>query len=113
MQNINEITADWQKEDFLAFLVLHIGNADLNLSTEELLVIDKIVTKERFTKINWIWSKSNDFQCITIIRAMQKKFFPGEEGKKELVNEMKTIALSDQKFSNNEEIMIRALRKLL
>ena len=113
MQQINEITADWQREDFLGFLVLHIGSADLNLSTEELLFIDKLLSKERFQKIQWIWSKCNDFQCITIIRAMQKKFFPGEEGKTELIDAMKKIALSDQKFSTNEEIMIRALRKLL
>lgn len=113
MSNIKDSTSNWGKEEFLAFLMLQIGNADLKLSREELMIIDKIVTEEQFEQVNWVFSKCNDFECINLIKVMQKQFFPGDDGKEKLIEEMKLIALSDNDLSINEEIMIRSLKKLL
>ena len=113
MNKLNDITAGWSKDEFVAFLMLHIGNADLKLSREELIVIDGIVSEEQFAQINWVWSQCNDFECINIIRSMRNKFYPEEEGKEKLLEEMKVLAMSDDNFSTNEEIMIRSLNKIL
>ena len=113
MSKLNEITTSWNKEEFMAFLMLHIGNADLKVSREELIVIGKIVNEEQFSQIQWVWSKCNDFECINIIRDMRNKFFPGEEGKENLLKEMIALAVSDEDFSSSEDMMIRSLKKLL
>ena len=113
MNNLNETTGNWSKDEFLAFLMLHIGNADLNLSSEELIVIAKIVNEEQFAQIQWVWSKCNDIECINIIKSLRRKLFAGDEGKEKLLEEMKALAMSDANFSTNEEIMIRSLKKLI
>ena len=113
MNNVNDIIAGWNKKEFLAFLMLHIANADLELSREELMVIDSLVDEKQFFQIQQVWNKCNDIECINIIRTLRNKLFPGDKGKELLISEMTNLAKSDQQFNLSEEIMILSLKKLL
>ncbi len=113
MNSINEITSGWSKKEFLAFLLLHIANADLELSQEELMAIEKLVNEKKFKTIQMIWSKCNDIECINIIKELSNKYFPGDEGKEILIDEMTNLAKLDNELNISEEIMILSLKKLL
>ena len=113
MMNVKEITSGWNKNEFLAFLLLHIANADLEPSEEELMFIRRLVNEDQFKIIQMVWSKCNDIQCINIIRELRVKHFPGDEGKETLMREITALASTDEHMNQGEEMMILALRKLL
>jgi hypothetical protein len=113
MKNRQEIIDQWKRNEFLAFLLIHIGNADLNFSREELMALDQLVDEQQFKQVEWVWSECNDFECLQVIRSLRDKLFPGDEGKAQLMELMRQQALLDHKLSTNEEIIIRSLRKLL
>ncbi|MEJ2593728.1 MAG: hypothetical protein P8100_01035 [bacterium] len=113
MNSISDITAGWTKKEFLAFLLLHVANADLELSQEELMAIDALVDEKQFKTIQMIWSKCNDIECINIIKELRNKYFPGDDGKEVLIGEMTKLAGLDEKLNISEEIMILSLKKLL
>jgi uncharacterized tellurite resistance protein B-like protein len=113
MNNLNEITSAWGKNEFLAFLLFHIANADLELREEEMMFIENLLDEKQFKTIRKIWSKCNDFECLNVIRELRNKFYEGEEGKETLLVEMKALAGSDDTLSPIEAAMIMSLKKLL
>ena len=110
---MKEYTDNWTKEEFKAFLMLYIANADLKVSNDEVFAILDTVDEEAYSKLVMIHSKCNDYECITIIKENRDKHFPGEEGKEILLNELTKIAHADDKFSVYEENMIRSLKRLI
>ena len=110
---MKEYSDNWTKEEFTAFVMLHLANADLKISNSELFMIFDNVTEDEFKKIELVWSKSNDFECLQLIMEQRKKHFPEADGKEQLIEEITKLANADDQFSIYEENLIRALRKLL
>lgn len=110
---MKEYTDNWSKEEFKAFVMLHIAKADLTISNSELFVILENVNEEEFRKIETIWSKLNDFKCLELITEQRLKHFPGEDGKEQLINEITKLANADGHFSIYEQNLVRGLKKLL
>lgn len=108
-----EITDNWTKNEFNAFVMLHIANADLKISKQELLVILKNISEDEFNKIEMVWSKLNDFECLKLIKEQSTKHYPENEGRDQLIKEVTELAKADDKFSVYEQNLIRSLKKIL
>ena len=110
---MSEFYDTWDKEDFKAFIMIHLANADLSVSQDEMYMIMENVSSDRYKKIKLAWDKSNDYTCLKIIKSLKDKFYPGEEGKEELIESMLRFARVDKIISMNEKILISAMNKLL
>ena len=110
---MNEQYANWNKDYFIAFLMIHLANADLKVSQEEMIMIMDSVSEDTYRKVKKVWDNCNDFTCLQIIRNLREKFFPGQEGKEELINGMIDFVKADDEVSTNEKILIAAMNKLL
>jgi hypothetical protein len=104
---------NWEKDDFKAFLMIHLANADLDVSQDELIAIMDNIDEITYKKVKRLWDSCNDYECLQIISKMRQKHFPGEAGKEELINSMVAFAQLDEMVSTNERVLIAALRKLL
>ncbi len=103
----------WDKEEFKAFLMIHLANADLKVSQDELVMIMENVNEETYRKVKMVWDSCNDYECIQVIQKLKEKHFAGEEGKEQLINGMMEFAKADEIVSTNEKIMIAAMNKIL
>jgi uncharacterized tellurite resistance protein B-like protein len=110
---MKQIADNWTKEEFKAFLMLHVAKADLKVSTDELFLILDQVDEEAYRKIVMVHSKLSDSECLRLIQAQKEKHFPGGEGKEFLIGELTTLALADSKFSVYEQNLIRSLKKFI
>lgn len=104
---------NWNKEEFKAFILLHIAHADLKISKKEVFMILDEIDEDSFKQIEMVWSGCNDFECIQIIRDLKSKYYPGDEGKDQLIDEMTKLAKADNKFSVSEQNFIRSIRRLI
>lgn len=110
---MKENIENWNKEEFKAFLLLHFANTDLKLSSKELYMIMDDISEEDFRNIDLVWSESNDFECIQIIKQLISKHYPGDEGKDHLIKEMTKLAHADKEFSVNEQNFIRSIKRII
>lgn len=110
---MKQITDNWTKEEFKAFLMLHLAMADLKVSNDELFMILNQVDENSFRRIEMVHAKLSDSECIRLIQTQKEKHFPGSEGKDFLIAEITNLALSDDKFSIYEQNMIRSLKRLI
>lgn len=110
---MKELTDNWTKEEFEAFLLLHIAFADLKVSFEEYNLIRDLVDENTFLQIDMVRNKMSDFECIQLIQNQKEKHFPGPEGKDFLIAEITKLALADEKFSVYEKNVIRSLKRLI
>lgn len=110
---MKQITDNLTKEEFIAFLMLHIANADLKVSNDELFLILNQVDEESYRKIEMVHSKLSDSECIRLIQNQKEKHFPGADGREFLIGELTKLALADDKFSVYEQNLIRSLKRLI
>ena len=110
---MKEISDNWSKEEFKGFLLYHIANADLKINNSELFIILNDLNEVEFRKIEMVWSKSNDFECLQLISQQRNKHFPGDDGKELLLAEVIKLANADEKFSIYEQNVIMSLKKIL
>jgi hypothetical protein len=83
------------------------------VSEDELVMIMEQVSSEKYRHVKKQWDKCNDYECIQLIRKLKERFYPGQEGKEELIVSMTAFAGADENFSTNEKILISAMNKLL
>ena len=55
----------------------------------------------------------NDYQCIQLITTLRDKFYPGEEGKKELLDKILELIESDGEVHPIEEAIAHGIERLL
>ena len=110
---MKEITDNWTKEEFNAYLLLCIAKADLKVSNEEIFVILDLVDEDSFKRIEMIHSRQSNIESIKLVQEQKEKHFPGEEGKDHLIAEVTSLALADDKFSVYEQNLIRSLKRLI
>ena len=101
------------KNEFLAFLFLYAAAADLVLTQSEMELIAEKVGMENLKKAKSLHDTLSDYEQIQFIMAHKEEFFPDEERKQSLLEELNTIFLADNKFSIQEQNLMRSLNKLM
>lgn len=103
---------NWTPNEFHAYLMFYVAEADHTLEQEEKEIIMKKVDFDHYQKIKKEFQNDNDFQCIQKIMKYKEKYYNTENGSKELLNEIKSVFLSDGNYDTLEQNMYIYIKQL-
>ena len=106
-------TTHWNKADFLSFLLYYVANADGELHEDELIYIEDKLGEERLAEVEHLTNHQSDYEIINLISDLRNRFYPGKNGKDQLLQEMKMIAAADGEISQMEKLAIKTIDKIL
>lgn len=110
---MSEITTDWTKTEFKAYLLLYAANANYFESEEEREMIQKLLTKDSYKSIHRELDHDNDYQSIQKILHNVEKYNYSKHDLNELIADMKKVFNVDGVIDTLEENMLLALKRLL
>lgn len=103
----------WNFKEFSAFLLIYAAYADNVFSPEEETMILSKVNQETLKGIEEEFQSMNDKDVIETILAYKGLYFPTNERKKELLAMVKKEFFVDGEFSQIEESLLIALRRIM
>ena len=103
----------WNKESFVAYILIHAANADFIIAESEKDLILKFVSVDAFNKALVEYKEDNDFQSIEKIQAAKTDLDFCDSDCDELLSEMEQVFKVDNKYEQVEHNMFMGLRKLL
>ncbi len=106
-------TANWSKEDYLAFVCLYAANADSNISEEELELIFEKSGAAAYRAVRPEFDQLSDFERAALIMEGKELHFPGPEGKTEVLSHLQEVFDADGKFTQAERMYKLSIGKLL
>lgn len=106
-------TTDWTAEDYKALVLIYAANVDAEVQEEEEEVIVAEVGGERATRMKKAVAKLSDYEMLQVLEEERNRFYPGEEGKKILLAEVKELFKADGVYSQVEQVIARNLERLL
>ena len=106
-------TEVYTRHDLIAYALIYAAMVDYSISEEEKdFIIDRVGKKE-FKKMLQVYNEDSDLEGLERIELLKDEFFPGEEGKKELLSLIEAVFKSDHSFDALENVVYRGMRKLL
>lgn len=106
-------TQDWDKRDYLAFVLLYLAESDGELQEDELRYIAARLGKEHLEHIRETSASCNDIQCLEWMQALRRRFYPGELGLESLKLEMQELCRADGRFSPLESRIVDLITRQL
>lgn len=106
-------TEVYTHHDLIAYALIYAAMADYSISEEEKEFITDRVGKKEYKKMLRVYEKDSDLEGLERIKLLKDEFFPGEEGKVELLSLIEDVFKSDHAFDTLEEIVFRGIRKIL
>ena len=110
---IDNTIPEWNKNQFLAFVLLYGANFDMEYSTEEKEIIQNLLDKDHYIEIRDKFRAMNDAQCIDLIKSFKGLYFPTPEQTEELLHELDVLLESDGEYKNIENGCRSMLHRLL
>ncbi len=107
-----QITSDWTKEEFKAYLLLYAVHADFFRDDAEKDTILSMVDAKTYQRILKEIEKDNDYQRIQKIIANIEKFQYSEEKLNELLRDIQRVFNAHHEKNEMEEAMLLSLKKL-
>ena len=110
---MSEFKTNWTKEDFIVYTLIYCANADF---VEEKLEIDFITSKINTSNIENLkaeFNKDNDYISIQKISGYIKDNNYTEEDKQLLLEDIKSLFMSDGKYDNMEHNLMLGLKKII
>lgn len=104
---------EWTYTEFLAFLLLHAANDDLEAGTKELELIKAKVGSDVVNIVSEKIENLNDSQQLELLLSYQDSYFPNEESKQKIYADMKEVYMADNDFSVMEQNAFRMLKKII
>ena len=106
-------TEVYTRHDLIAYALIYAAMADYSISEKEKDFITDRVGKKEFKKMLMVYKEDSDLEGLERIKLLKDEFFPGEEGKVELLNLIEEVFESDHSFDALENVVFRGMRKLL
>lgn len=106
-------TAHWTKDDFTGFVLLYAASVDAEVQEDELDMIRKLLGEERTKELQKAGKNFSDYEYLQFIESERPNYFPGEEGKAQLMAEIIALFKSDGEYSQFEQVVARNLKRLL
>ena len=103
----------YTRQDLIAYALIYAAMADYSISEMEKEFITDRVGKKEFKKMLKVYNEDSDIEGLERIELLKDEFFPGPEGKEELLNLIEEVFKSDHSFDTLESIVFRGMRKLL
>jgi uncharacterized protein YpuA (DUF1002 family) len=104
---------NWTKEEFKAYLLLYAAQSDhLESDDEKELILSK-VNSDTYKSIHREIDKDNDYQSIQKIIHNFEKFEYSKEDLDSIMDDIKSVFLSDGTYDTLEKNLMMGLRKIL
>ena len=110
---MSEISTNWSKPEFKAYLMLYAANANFVESEEEREVIQSMLSSDAYKAIHREIAQDNDYQSIQKILYTIDKFEYDKNDLDRLIHDMKEVFNADGHIDLLEENMLRTLKHLL
>jgi hypothetical protein len=107
-----ELSTDWTREEFRAYLLLFAANANFFESEDERAAISQLVRPETLKKMQKELSKDNDYQSIQKILYTIEKYHYSNDNLEHFLHEVSAIFDSDGRHDILEDNMLLQLKKL-
>ena len=104
---------NWTKEELKIYVLIYCANADLTESKVELDLIKSKIETSDFDKIHEEFNNDNDYQGIQKVQSCLEELEYSEEDKNGLLEEMKELFLSDDKYDILEKNLFKGLSRIL
>jgi len=108
---MNEL--QWNYSEFLTFLLIHAGYADLELTQDERDLIENRFGAETFKKILAEYEVLGEYERLKEILKYKGVYFPTAERKMEILSEMKKVFDADGLYSKLEVNLMDFLNHML
>lgn len=106
-------THDWDKKDFVAFILVYLAGVDGKVEKEELEYIANRLGKDHLDHIQDLTSKCNDVECLEVMQKLRPRFFPLPQGLETLKLEMEEFCNSGERYSHIEHHVIDLITRQL
>lgn len=103
----------WNFKEFSAFLLIYAAYADSVFTKEEEEMVLSKVDRSTFEKIKLEFDTLNDGEVVETILSYKGLYFPTSERKKELLAMVKKEFFVDGEFSQIEQALLLALRRIM
>lgn len=110
---MSDITTNWSREEFEAYLLFYAADADFIQTEEERKLIHSKVSEAAFAKMNAEFQKDNDFIQIQKIIATVERFELSKEEINTLLLEVTQLFEADGKIDILEREYFIGLKRLL
>ena len=104
---------DWQKNDFINFLLVHVANSDFNINDEEMDLLSSTMAMEEFKTLSKLHKSNSDIENIQIIQDFGEKFCCSQEDKDMIMARVREMVMVDDEFNIHEKTVLNALDMLL
>ena len=103
---------NWTKNDLKTYILIYCANADFSESKIEIDFIKSKIKHANFDKIHKEFEQDNDFQSIQKMQAALKENNYTNAEKNQLIEDIKTLFLSDNNFDILEQNMLLGLKRI-
>lgn len=100
-------------QEFLAYLFLYGASADLVIKQKEEDLILERVGKESYEKAKSVFEDKSDYERLQVILSHKEKFYPDDEAKEKILDQLKELFMADKDFSVMEQNIFRILKRIL
>lgn len=103
----------WSYNEFLAYLLLYAANADFEINEEERKLLLSGLNTYDYNKISKAFDKCNDYERLQIIGTYRDLYYPDDESKEKILNDLRNVFLADEEYNSVERAVFMGLRKVL
>jgi hypothetical protein len=107
-----QITSDWTKEEFKAYLLLYAAHADFFRDDAEKETILSMVDAQTYQRILKEIEKDNDYQRIQKIIFNIERFKYSSGKLNQLIKDIQRVFNSNKEKNEMEEAMLLSLKKI-
>ena len=108
-----KINPDWDKEQFLAFVLLYAAFADLKITEEEEDFISNKIGVDEYEDVKNTFMAHSDMERAQMIAAYSEEEDFDREYAQMIKNELEDLFLSDGEYTQWEKSIGRALVRLM
>lgn len=110
---MSEITTDWTKQEFKAYLLSYCAKSNFFESEDEKKEILHLVSNETYDKVHKELGRDNDYQSIQKILYNLKKFDYTKDQLDRLIEDVQHLFMSDGTVDLLETNMLSSLKRLI
>ena len=110
---MSDISTDWTRQEFKAYLLSYAARSNFFESEEETEMILNVVSQDIYKKVHRELDKDNDYQSLQKILFNLKKFNYTKEEIHLLVDDIQKLFLSNGEIDLLESNFFHALKRLI
>ena len=113
LKTMGEITTDWTRQEFKAYLLSYAAHSNYFESEEEAEMIHEVVSDAAYKKVHRELEKDNDYQSLQKILYNLEKFNYTKDEIHVLVEDIQKLFLADGEIDLLESNFFSALKRLI